>query len=475
MGTDYQLVVEIARMIEGYRQRGREKMQKDKRAHFSKSLEVPQLGVDSSYRAPAHHGSSSAYFSIVLESSYRPPAIQVSSSGYPGHQGQTSRQQSMLGEHEQHLRVVLQTLRERKLYTKFSKCEFWLESLAFMGYVVSVKGIKVDPKKIKAVQSWPRPTLVTEIRSFLGLDGYYRRLYLYGVSCEVYTDHRSLQHLFKKRDLNLRQRRWLELLKDYNITILHHPDKANVIVDALSRKGESMGSLAFISAEKRPLALDIQSLANRLVRLTKSAHFIPVATTYTLEGLAQIYIREIVRLHGVPISIISDRGPHFTLHMWRAIQSELGTRVDLNTTFYPQTDGELERTVQILKDMLRACVIDFGGQWDQFLPLAEFAYHNSYQSNIKMAPFEALYGQRCHSPIRWRNTYTIQEKNCISRVPGIENEKKKRMVSWAMVRMRAVYVPGGGGAALPIAKGRGRSPAPARGQVHPRAAPILPP
>ncbi|XP_070045461.1 uncharacterized protein [Nicotiana tomentosiformis] len=92
------------------------------------------------------------------------------------------------------------------------------------------------------------------------------RHYLYGVSCEVYTDHRSLQHLFKQRDLNLRQRMWLKLLKDYDITILHQPGKANVIADALSRKAESMGSFTFILAKERPLALDIQSLANILVR-----------------------------------------------------------------------------------------------------------------------------------------------------------------------------------------------------------------
>lgn len=87
------------------------------------------------------------------------------------------------------------------------------------------------------------------------------------MSCEVYTDHRSLQHLFKQRDLNLRQRRCLELLKDYDITILCHPGKANVVADTLSRKAKSMGSLAFISEDERPLYLDIQSLANRLVRL----------------------------------------------------------------------------------------------------------------------------------------------------------------------------------------------------------------
>ncbi|XP_070005710.1 uncharacterized protein [Nicotiana sylvestris] len=147
------------------------------------------------------------------------------------------------------------------------------------------------------------------------------------------------------RDHNLRYRRWLELLKDYDITILYHPGKANVVADALIRKVESMGSLAFILAAERPLALDIQFLANRIVRLTKSAHFIPVATTYTAERYAQIYIREIVRLHGVLVSIISDRGPQFTSHFWGAIQSGLGTRIELSTTFHPQTDGQSERTV----------------------------------------------------------------------------------------------------------------------------------
>ncbi|XP_070026526.1 uncharacterized protein [Nicotiana sylvestris] len=137
------------------------------------------------------------------------------------------------------------------------------------------------------------------------------------------------------------------------------------------------------------------------VKLTKSAYFIPVVTTYTSERYAQVYIWEIVRLHGVPVSIISDRGPQFTSHFWRAVQSELGTRVELSIAFHPQTDGLSERTVQILEDMLRACVIYFGGKWDQFLPLAKFAYNNSYQSSIEMAPYEALYGRRCCSPIEW--------------------------------------------------------------------------
>ena len=104
-------------------------------------------------------------------------------------------------------------------------------------------------------------------------------------------------------------------------------------------------------------------------RLTKSAHFIPVKVTYNAEKLAKLYISKVVRLHGVPLSIISDRGTQFTSKFWKTLHAELGTRLDLSTAFHPQTDGQSERTIQVLEDMLRTCVIEFGGHWDSFLPL----------------------------------------------------------------------------------------------------------
>ncbi|CAN4099443.1 unnamed protein product [Withania somnifera] len=136
-------------------------------------------------------------------------------------------------------------------------------------------------------------------------------------------------------------------------------------------------------------------------RLTKSAHFLPVKTNYTAEEYARLYIKEIVRLHGVPISIISDRGAQFTAKFWKSFQGSLGTKVNLSTAFHPQTDGQAERTIQTLEDILRACVLDFKGSWHDHLPLIEFAYNNSYHSSIKMAPYEALYGRKCRSPIGW--------------------------------------------------------------------------
>ena len=92
----------------------------------------------------------------------------------------------------------------------------------------------------------------------------------------------------------------------------------------------------------------------------------------------------------------------------RTLHAELGTRLDLSTAFHPQTDGQSERTIQVLEDMLRACLIEFGGHWDNFLLLAEFSYNNIYHSNIDMAPFEALYGRRCRSPIGWFDAFEVR-------------------------------------------------------------------
>ncbi|GJR41176.1 putative reverse transcriptase domain-containing protein [Tanacetum coccineum] len=136
-------------------------------------------------------------------------------------------------------------------------------------------------------------------------------------------------------------------------------------------------------------------------RLTKSAHFLPIREDYKTEKLARIYINEIVARHGVPVSIISDRDGRFASHLWQALQKALGTKLHMSTAYHPETDGQSERTIQTLEDMLRACVMDFGGSWDTHLPLVEFSYNNSYHTSIKCAPFEALYGRKCRSPVIW--------------------------------------------------------------------------
>jgi hypothetical protein len=136
-------------------------------------------------------------------------------------------------------------------------------------------------------------------------------------------------------------------------------------------------------------------------RLTKSAHFLPVKTTYRAKQYAELYLTRIVCLHGVPKTIVSDRGPQFVAHFWRSLHEAVGTDLTYSTAYHPQTDGQTERVNQILEDMLWACVLVYEKKWATCLPFAEFSYNNSYQASIKMYPFEALYGRRCRTPINW--------------------------------------------------------------------------
>src|SRR5690242_19621610 len=574
-------------------------------------------------------------------------------------------------EHARHLRILLTCLREHQLYAKFNKCAFWLEEIQFLGHILSSKGIAVDPSKVKDILEWKSPTTVHQVRSFLGLAGYYRRFipdfskivkpitgllkndtkfdwsskcneafeqlkvllttapvlaqpdinkpfdvycdasgsglgcvlmqegrviayasrqlcrheehypthdlelaavvhalkiwrhYLLGNICHIYTDHKSLKYIFTQSELNMRQRRWLELIKDYELEIHYHPGKANVVADALSRKVschclmvktsentlcqemeklnlgiiqqgtlnqlklESIILQRIIDAQRDNLGMkhirekikagvakcfkeDDQGVIwfkNRIVvpkneelrqqildeahlsrysihpgstkmyqdlkqhywwtnmkieiaryvakcdtcrrvkaihmktvgplqslpiptwkwedismdfivglprtakgydsiwvivdRLTKVAHFLPVKTYYPVFTYAELYIARILSLHGVPKTIVSDRGPQFVSKFWEELHKSLGTKLLHSSAYHPQTSGQTERVNQILEDMLRACVLEFPQKWDDCLPLAEFSYNNSYQESIKMAPFEALYGRWCRTPLNW--------------------------------------------------------------------------
>ncbi|GJS93445.1 hypothetical protein Tco_0800413 [Tanacetum coccineum] len=422
-------------------------------------------------------------------------------------------------EHGKHLKIVLELFKKERLYAKFSKCDFWLDSVQFLGHVIDNKGVHVDLAKIEAIKNWVAPTTPTkkdkkyewgkeEDEAFqllkqklcsapilalpegtedfmvheenytthdleLGAVVFALRLlrhYLYGTKCVVFTDHKSLQYILNQKELNMRQRRWIELLSDYDCEIRYHPGKVNVVADALSRKErikplrvrplvmtvhnnlpkqildtqkEAMKrkngfNYARVAKSKYSIypgsdkmyqdlkllywwpnmKADIATYVSKCLtcakvkagllqqheipmwkweritmdfvsglprtpsgydsiwvivdRLTKSAHFLPTKKTDSMEKLTQLYIKEVVCRHGVPISIISDRDSHFT-----------------------------ERTIQTLEDMLHACVIEFGSSWDRHLPLVEFSYNNSYHASIKAMPFEALYGRKCRSSVCW--------------------------------------------------------------------------
>ncbi|GJS33247.1 putative reverse transcriptase domain-containing protein [Tanacetum coccineum] len=183
-------------------------------------------------------------------------------------------------------------------------------------------------------------------------------------------------------------------------------------------------------------------------RLTKSAHFIPTQETNSMETLRRLYIKEIVSWHGVPISIISDHDSHFTSRFWQSLQCALGTQLDMSTTYHPETDGQSERTIQTLEDMLRACVIDFGKGWERHLALVELSYNNSYHASFKATPFEELYGRKCKSPVCWAEVRDVQltgpeiihetTKRCAEIRPKLCKLQEYRQSSYAMVRRKSL-------------------------------------
>ncbi|GJT46328.1 putative reverse transcriptase domain-containing protein [Tanacetum coccineum] len=212
-------------------------------------------------------------------------------------------------------------------------------------------------------------------------------------------------------------------------------------------------------------------------RLTKSAHFLPVKTTDSIEKLTQLYLKEIVCRHEVPISIISDRDSKFASRIWRSLQGALGTQLDMSTAYHPETDGQSERTIQTLEDMLRACVIDFGGSWDRHLPLVELSYNNSYHASIKAAPFEALYGRKCRSPVCWSEVGDSQLtgpemiRETTEKIVQIKNRlltARSRQKSYADVRRRPLEFNVGDKVMLKVSPWKGVIRFGKRGKLSPR-------
>nr|GEX54580.1 putative reverse transcriptase domain-containing protein [Tanacetum cinerariifolium] len=291
-------------------------------------------------------------------------------------------------EHEGHLKLILRLLKKEELYAKFSKCEFWLSKAAF----------QLLKQKL---YSTPILTLPEGSKNF-------------GVYCDA--SHKGLGAiLMQKENVIAYASRQLKVHeKNYNTHDLKL-GKANVVADALSQKERSKplrvrALVMNIGLNLPKQILSAQSKARKEENfVTKDLHNMinklePRAdgTLYdTLEKLTRQYLKEVVSRHGVPVSIISDRDGRFTSHFWKSLNKALGTQLDMSTSYHPQTDGQSERTIQTLEDMLRAHVLDFRKGWDRHLSLVEFSYNNSYHTSIKAAPFEALYWRKFRSPIYW--------------------------------------------------------------------------
>nr|GEV10255.1 reverse transcriptase domain-containing protein [Tanacetum cinerariifolium] len=286
--------------------------------------------------------------------------------------------------HREHLKAILELLKKEELYAKFSKCKFWIPKVQFLGHVIDNQGIYVDPAKIESVKDWASPKSPTEIHQFLGLTGYYRRIiegfskvakpmtkltqrkrhYLYENKCRVFIDHKSLQHILNQKELNLRKEREPPLrVRALVMTI--GLDLPRQILNAQTKarkpeniKEEDVGGLYWWPNMKADIA------------------------TYVSKCLTCAKVKA---EHQKPSGLLNA----------------LSTRLDMSTAYHPETDGQSERTIQTLKDMLRAYAIDFGKGWVNHLPLVEFSYDNSYHASIKATPFEVLYGRKCHSPVCW--------------------------------------------------------------------------
>nr|GEW19890.1 putative reverse transcriptase domain-containing protein [Tanacetum cinerariifolium] len=237
-------------------------------------------------------------------------------------------------------------------------------------------------------------------------------------------DNSKVPEKFRKEKLELHadgtlclnNRSWLPFYGDLRALIMHDSHKSKYSVHPGSDKMyQDLKQLYWWPNMKADIATYLPRTSSGydtiwviVDRLTKSAQFLPMREDDSMNKLTKLYLKEVVTTHGIPISIISDRDPRFASNFWRTFQKALGTRLDMSTTYHTETDGQSERTIQTLEDMLRACVIDFRNGWEGHLPLIEFSYNNSYHATIKAAPFEALYGRKCRSPVCWAEVRDAQ-------------------------------------------------------------------
>ncbi|KAI3742668.1 hypothetical protein L1987_60360 [Smallanthus sonchifolius] len=284
------------------------------------------------------------------------------------------------GDHECHLKEVLEALKKEKLYAKLSKCTFWLREVQFLGHVINPNGIMVDPAKIMIVRDWDIPKTQIEL-----------------TQKEVKYERGSTQEgAFKELKEKLTQAPVLALPKGNEDLVVYSDTLGQGLGYVLMQRGRV---IAYASWQLK--VHEVNYPTHDLDHAVVSAHFLPIRETFSSERLAEVFINEVVARHGMPLTIVPDWDTRFTSRFWKRFHEAMGTRLNFSTAYHLQTDGQFEMTIQTLEDMLLACIIDFGGGWDSHLSLAEFSYNNNYHTTIGMPPYEILYGRRCRTPVCW--------------------------------------------------------------------------
>ncbi|KAH9680002.1 Endonuclease [Citrus sinensis] len=313
-----------------------------------------------------------------------------------------------LDEHIEHLQSVLTVLRKEKLYANLKKCSFCTNQIVFLGYVVSAKGIEVDEEKVKAIKEWPTPKSVSEVRSFHGLASFYRRFVK-----DFSTLAAPLTEIVKKHvgfKWGSEQERAFNLIKEKLVSapLLALPDFTKTFEIECDASGIGIG--AVLMQEGRPIAYFSENLSGAALNyptydkemyalVFKDGTFHSMSQTDDATNIANLFFKEIVRLHGVPRSIVSDRDAKFLSHFWKTLWGKLGTKLLFSTTFHPQTDGQTEVVNRTLSTLLRAIIQKNLKTWEECLPHVEFAYNRTVHSATKFSPFEIVYGFNPLTPL----------------------------------------------------------------------------